>query len=285
MKSSIRRVFLLVAFLLATAGLKAQIVINEVDYDQPGTDSSEFIELYNISLGSIDLSDFTLILFNGSSASLSPYDSLTLPAVMLAPGGFFVVCGSSTGLVSPCDTFLATAVGTGRIQNGSPDALGLRYNPTMTFVDALSYEGDCPPPFIEGSGVPDSLSDNGITPNVSLSRYPDGNDTQDNSADFFLVCSTPGAPNCSPVGTLDRNRTRKAVSIYPNPARQVVTVEVPASRNISVSVRNILGKELKRAASSRDKVLVDLSGIDEGVYLLFIHSDSGDRTERLVVHR
>jgi hypothetical protein len=284
MKLPIHRILLLAAFLFAAFGLKAQIVINEVDYDQPGTDSSEFVELYNVSLGSIDLSDYTLILFNGSSASLSPYDSITLPAVMLPPGGFFVICGSSTGLVSPCDTFLATSVGTGHIQNGAPDGMGLRYNPTMTIVDALSYEGDCPAPYVEGTGVPDSLSDNGTTVGVGLSRYPDGNDTQNNAADFFLVCSTPGAPNCSPVGTIDRNRSRKAVSIYPNPARQVVTVEVPASRNISVSVRNILGKELKRATSSRDRVLVDLSGIDEGVYLLFIHSDNGDRTERLVVH-
>ena len=34
---------------------QAQLVINEIDYDQPGTDGAEFIELYNAGGGAADL--------------------------------------------------------------------------------------------------------------------------------------------------------------------------------------------------------------------------------------
>ena len=41
---------LTVALFLATTPVAAQVVINEVDYDQSGTDAAEFVELVNTGL-------------------------------------------------------------------------------------------------------------------------------------------------------------------------------------------------------------------------------------------
>ena len=58
---------LLTLLLLATGrSAVGQLVINEVDYDQPSTDTAEFIELQNVGADAVELSDFTLELINGS---------------------------------------------------------------------------------------------------------------------------------------------------------------------------------------------------------------------------
>jgi hypothetical protein len=41
-------------------------VINEVDADQVGTDSAEFVELFDGGVGNTDLTGLVLVLVNGS---------------------------------------------------------------------------------------------------------------------------------------------------------------------------------------------------------------------------
>lgn len=159
-----------------------RLVINEIDYDQPGTDNQEFIELKNTGQQPLALRDFMLELYNGSTQS--PYDAFALPDIWLPAQDYFVVCFSED--VPNCDLNRS-----GSIQNGgtAPDGVLLTQNDVI--VDALTYEGTLPG-ITEGSGA--ILEDDGVE-RTSLSRFPDGVDTQDNSRDFTLVCSTPGTPN------------------------------------------------------------------------------------------
>jgi predicted extracellular nuclease len=163
-------------------------VINEIDYDQPGTDTAEFIELRNNDLFSFDLSSFSLELVNGNAGGAAIYQTITLPAVNLASGDYFVVCANAT-TVANCD--LDVTPDTNLIQNGAPDAVGLRYNGSL--IDAVSYEGDTGAPYTEGSGV--GLEDNAANANEGISRCPDGADTNHNNIDLSLHTNTPGATN------------------------------------------------------------------------------------------
>ncbi len=157
------------------------LVINEVDYDQPGADTEEFIELKNTGGSAVELGGLKLELWNGNSNSV--YATITLPSFSLSAGGHYIV-GSSTvpgvGLV---------AFTTDGIQNGAPDGIRL-LTAENDIIDQLSYEGDMPT--TEGSGA--GTDPNGST-GVGLSRLPDGADSGDNSADFVLTCITPGAAN------------------------------------------------------------------------------------------
>jgi hypothetical protein len=189
---------LLLALLAATGAARAQVVINEVDYDQPGTDTSEWIELKNIGTSSVNLSAYALVFLNGATSPPSPYNNspVALPNVMLAAGDYFVVCANAATTPS-CD-FDAPGVSTDWIQNGyppsgsgAPDAIKLTLNGIDH--DVLSYEGDVPGA-VEGSGVPRAGGDDGVGA-TGLSRCPDGSDTNNNSVDFILRPTTPGAPN------------------------------------------------------------------------------------------
>jgi uncharacterized protein len=209
---------LLTLLLLATGrSAVGQLVINEVDYDQPSTDTAEFIELQNVGADAVELSDFTLELINGSGGAV--YSTIVLPAVALLPGEYFVVCGNAAN-VNPCDLDVST--GTDLIQNGAPDAIGLRKNGVL--VDAVSYEGNTAAPYTEGSG--DGLIDD-PQPAMGLSRCPDGNDTDINNADLRFRVITPGAANDCPPPPL-RLRIREIQGrAHRSPVEGQVVEQVP----------------------------------------------------------
>lgn len=164
-----------------------EIVINEVDYDQPSTDAAEFVELKNVSGGDIDLDGYVVQLINGNGGSA--YQTFNLPAGTLVDGDYFVLCGDAANTPN-CD--LDVSPNSNLIQNGAPDGVILLNGADL--VDGVSYEGDIAG-VAEGSGS--GLADSGSTAFVSISRSPDGIDTDQNNVDFALVCTTPGTPNAT----------------------------------------------------------------------------------------
>jgi uncharacterized protein len=179
--------------LLALAGpvraSSTTLVINEIDYDQVGTDTAEFLELKNVSSSTINLGGYTIVLVNGANGQT--YQTIALPDVDVPAGGHFVVCGNSANTLI-CD--LDVTPDTDLIQNGSPDAAALFHDGSL--VDAVSYEGNTVAPYTEGTGT--AAADSNIIPEVGLSRCPDGADTDVNNSDLSLRTSTPGTANACP---------------------------------------------------------------------------------------
>jgi len=159
------------------------LVINEVDYDQDGSDTAEFVEILNTGTNRSSLGGVDLLLVNGSGNTV--YATYPLDSVTLEPGEYHVICDRAVN-VPNCDQELA--LDTFWIQNGSPDGVALQFGNEI--IDALSYEGSLAPPYTEGTGT--VVGDTG---SLGLSRSPDGTDTDDNSVDFSLRCITPGASN------------------------------------------------------------------------------------------
>jgi predicted extracellular nuclease len=170
----------------AASAASTTLVINEVDYDQPSTDTAEFLELKNVSAAPIDLDSYALTFVNGNGGAL--YRTIDVPGVSLAAGEHYVVC-ANMATTPNCD--LDGGPDVDLIQNGAPDAVALRQGETL--VDTLSYEGNTVAPYTEGSGT--GLDDAG---DQGLSRCPDGTDTDANNADFLLRAITPGAANSCP---------------------------------------------------------------------------------------
>lgn len=181
----------------------ASVVINEIDYDQPGTDTAEFIELYNTSHTALSLEHYTIDLINGSNSS--SYRTIDLSGFDISANGFFVVC-SNTSLVANCDySFTST---NGWFQNGAPDAVALYDGASL--IDSVSYEGSLAP-YTEGD--PLIIKDNN-TDIISLSRIINGIDSNNNIDDFQLSCITPGSVNIAGMGDC----SSISVSAVPVPA-------------------------------------------------------------------
>ncbi len=183
---------LIVSTVLAGSPLCAQLVINEVDYDQVGTDTLEYIELLNTGNTPFPLQYVSVVMYNGSSGAGVEYRTLSNPSwPALDPQDRFVIC-TDQGTTSGCDVEVTPS--SNLIQNGPLDAIVLVFNqtPVPTIIDVLSYGGTLSG-YSEGNGS--SAEDTNLSPGVSIGRYPDGTDTGDNDTDFRFMCSTPGAPN------------------------------------------------------------------------------------------
>ncbi|MBX3250553.1 MAG: lamin tail domain-containing protein [Myxococcales bacterium] len=183
------------------------LVINEVDYDQPGTDTEEYIELYNASASPVRLEGLQVILVGATGSIYRTIDLDDADVASIPPGGYLLI---HDGRVTPAPgtpEVIVPIVASGWIQNGGTrNGVALWNSETSTLLDAFAYGamvssglsvtlGGMSYSLIEGTHTTarDVTTGSG---DGSLSRIPNGIDT-DNAADDwrFTRCLTPGFAN------------------------------------------------------------------------------------------
>ena len=95
--------------------------INEIHYDNTGTDAGEFVEVAGTA--GVDLSAYSIVLYNGTGGAV--YDTDILSGI---------IDNESNGFGAVSLSYPANG-----IQNGAPDGIALVHNSTV--VQFLSYEG------------------------------------------------------------------------------------------------------------------------------------------------
>ncbi len=127
--------------------ISAQVLINEVDADQEGTDDAEFVELFDGGAGNTDLSGLVLVFFNGRNDTT--YKAFDLDGFSTNSTGYFVLCGNKE-MVTNCDSDVSPNINL--IQNGA-DAIALYTDDAVNFprgtsstltnlIDAIVYGTD-----------------------------------------------------------------------------------------------------------------------------------------------
>jgi len=190
-------------YVIVLSGKVPTLVINEIDYDQVGTDLAEYVEILNPAGGDASLAGLALVLVNGATST--DYTTIDLSSVgTLAAGQYLVIAGA--GVTVPTSAIKLDPLWTqDAIQNGAPDGVALVDTVTHTVIDALSYEGaitsatitgfPMPVSLVEGTVLSSSVADSN-TVNGTLCRYPDGQDTNDANTDWrFCTKVTPGTAN------------------------------------------------------------------------------------------
>lgn len=186
-----------------SASLMAAPVINEVDSDNPGTDTAEFVELYDGGAGNTSLDGYALVFFNGSNDT--SYMTIDLSGQVTDSNGYFVVCGDAANVVN-CD--LDVSPDSNLIQNGA-DAVALYHASANQFpngsaittnelVDALVYDtndGDDTGllPLLNG-GQP-QVNEGGAGDKDSHSNQRCGEGIARNSDGYQQLAPTPGVVN------------------------------------------------------------------------------------------
>jgi hypothetical protein len=174
----------LAACALATAGARAAVMINEVDYDQPSFDTTEFVELAGTA--GTNLSGWTLTFINGADGT--SYLTVPLPSFTFADetgtGWGFFVLGRPT--VANNDMDLGAD---GSVQNGAPDGIQL-FDPGATLVQYVSYEGT-----MAGANDVIGVADDGVSVGSSVYKTGTGAAYGDFTWAFGENVITPGGPN------------------------------------------------------------------------------------------
>ena len=178
------------AFLAVPAS--AGVIISEIDYDQAGTDSTEWVELHNPDGTDQSLAGLDLEAINQTCTVLhtTALDAITIPA------GGYVVIGNH-----PCATTAGAFPATNALQNGTGDGVLIRDRNTGGIVDGIEYED-------AGSGcVPNATSaaDNNTDIDSSIQLC--------DNVWVYVVGFTPCATNVCPV-SVDESSWGQVKGLY-----------------------------------------------------------------------
>lgn len=176
------------------SSIAPDVYISEVDCDQPGTDTAEFIELAGPPGQPLD--DLVLVLYNGSDdASYAAYD---FAGEELNQIGLFTICYGDNN-AEYCDL-----IATGQLQNGA-DGIGLYHgwdiddfpeNTPVTdegLIDGLRYATGEP----QDTGLALLDMDGDCPVNCQIDEEPAEYSIQRGS--WFVAAPTPGALNMDPL--------------------------------------------------------------------------------------
>lgn len=179
------------------------LLINELDVDQVGLDTAEFIELF--AAENVDPWGITVVLLNGGATPGQEYGRIDLSALgCLEDGTFCVLAGSAVQVPAPAVKYTPPGwESSNRIQNGPSDAVLLWDTISRKVIDTVSYSGVLHRGLIAGEpvevdateGAAGAPADSNSAPG-SIGRSPNGKDTGQNGLDFrFSPVPTPGLPN------------------------------------------------------------------------------------------
>lgn len=183
----------------------AEILINEVDADTPGTDAAEFIELYDGGVGNYLLDGYVVVLYNGGTDV--SYNAIDLDGFQTDVNGYFVI--GSTGMGTDIELSPGSS---GWLQNGA-DAVALYLDDAINFpngtpitianlVDAIVYDtsdgDDAGLLVLLNAAEPQVNEDgNGNKDTESNQRIPNGSGGLRNTSTYAQTVPTPGAENVS----------------------------------------------------------------------------------------
>ncbi len=166
-------------------GAVSAVRINEIETGTSGSAADEFVELVNAGSASADISGWKVIY--RAAAGTSDTTLATLPAgTTLAPGGFYLLGGGAYSGAAAADQSFSSGLAT------TGGAVGVR-DATGALIDSGGW-GTATNALVEGSAA--AAPPATVSPGSSLSRIPDGHDTNVNSADFTVTSTaTPRGAN------------------------------------------------------------------------------------------
>lgn len=202
------------SLLAITAGkAAAQVRINELDCDQTGTDTAEFVELYDGGVGNTSLTNMVLVFFNGNGDV--SYLALDLDGKSTNAQGYFLAGNSAViGTVNANNILFGNNI----LQNG-PDGVALYSgdftspNPVTAtnLIDAVVYgtsdafTGTMLDEVLLLSGEPGVDEDGGTSgaaATLSIGRCPNGAGGLRRTFNYRTGTPTPGMANNCPANPL-----------------------------------------------------------------------------------
>jgi hypothetical protein len=159
------------------------------------------------------------------------------------------ICVPSTGTVnnfstgSPAPTFTWTTIPPVPISNANAS------NPVFSFATAGTY---------------------------SIFLAASSGTSTSNSTKVLMVYN-------SCTGLTDNNSVLADLSIYPNPAKNIVNIEVANADEYTIQVADMLGRTVLTEKASGEKHAIDLSGNRSGVYLMTIESKGLKTTKKIIL--
>ncbi len=267
-----------------THATPSSILISEIQTGSSASASEEFIELYNISNQTIDLSQYTIEYYSSSASQLSPLGSPTQSmhlSGLLYPGGYFLACSSGYLTEKSNMSFSATLADTGgavRLLKGTSTTEDL-----VGWGSAKIFEGVAHAK--PGNGK--SLA-RGFVDNIMI-------DTDNNANDFVLLSlptpindniAPPAMPEDTSINTPPEQGASSdsdASSAEPTPSESVTpdppTVDSPSLESKSLEpiiITELLPNPASPATDADDEYIELYNSNDQDVSLAGYRIETGN---------
>lgn len=268
------------------------IVISEVFYDTPGTDSDEeWIELFNAGGSTVDISGWTITDNNGTGSTYT-YSN----GVSLAAGTFYTVATDQSGFNSlygknPDDSGSIPAL------NNGGDTIILKDGQGST-VDEVAWEGGA------SSGIPSgwgSSSNPSASTGSSIVRSDPFVDTDAYSD--WITASGNGNPHTQSDGAVSSKAlpegeelfteelpTEITLGNYPNPFNPTTNIHftLTESNNVRLTVYNMIGQEVAVLVNGfknagKHEVTFDAANLSTGVYIYRLDSGGQVKVQKMLL--
>lgn len=193
----------LAASFLVAFSAQAQIVINEIMYNIPGSgpEDSEYFELYNAGANSVDITGY----------QVTQGVVFTFPSVVLAAGSYYVVARDSAAYSAAYGSFPNATWATGALSNSGENIVIVDLNNAT--VDSVNYDDQLPWPLdADGGGYALQLCDP-ATDNADGANWGTGTTVSGSVTDLngtYPTYGTPGAANA--CVTITRNYPLYSIS-------------------------------------------------------------------------
>jgi len=195
------------------------LVINEVDADTAGTDTLEFVEIYDGGSGNTSLDGFVLVLYNGSSDT--SYNAFDLDGQTTNAEGYFVIGNTdvlNVSLVIPGNSLQNGADAVTLYTGDATDFPSGTAITTTNLIDALVYDtndGDDTGllPLLNAGQAQINEGELGNKDGHSSQRIPNGDGGARNTTTYTQATPTPGTENGAiitppdPISILDARNT------------------------------------------------------------------------------
>lgn len=251
--------------------LTTGLVITEIMYDEPPVeqnDNLEFIELYNITDTPIELGG--LMIKGGITSG-------KLPEYTLQPDSYWVTAKNAAAVTGFFGVPAYQWHGA-NLSNDEPETIIIvnTNHHSGAKIDSLTYSIGAPwPEEAAGLGYSmeliDPLADNSDPLNWKSSSTYVGNY---NGNDIY---GSPGYAN-STLG-IKESFLEKAISLYPNPVREVLTINSKIELT-KVEIYSVLGKKVKEIYTNFNAI--QTSRLPNGIYIVKIYSDKEFTTKKIL---
>lgn len=215
--------------------------------------------------------------WQGTSCGTSQAQLATAPYTATASGTYYLRAQStSSGCWSPCYY----------------ENITVNYPPTVTFSGLVGpYLDNDADVTLTGNPAGGTFTGTGVTGNTfSPSTAGPG--------DFAITYTYTDGVGCSNFETqmvhvdhydgIIENNFDKLIAVYPNPFRNTLNIEIKALYNetITYSVVNLVGEVVKTGQFTNSSAQVlDLSGLDNGVYYLRLMNENFSNIRKIVVQK
>lgn len=252
---------------ISTAFSQTKVFINEIHYDNVGSDVNEGVEIAGPS--GTSLKPYSLIFYNGNGNTV--YKNLSLTGTIPnTPTGFGFVFFEITG-----------------IQNGAPDGVALAKNGSL--IQFLSYEGTITA--ADGVAINTTSSDIGVAESngttlegYSLQLTGAGNKYED----FSWSAPTKSTYNATNTGqkfslTASANNSKLfEIQLFPNPSNTGFIQIISNSKSpIQAKFYNTIGQLVLNVETNNQSI--NLESLNAGLYYVYLYQNHQHVIKKLVV--